>query len=327
MGYPKEILQEALEIVRERGRAAKNQAEERRRRLESELPEFREIETAITGAGLKAASAVFAGAENTGEILKSLMEENLENQKRLRELLTGRNLPPDYLAPAYRCGECSDTGYRNKKLCTCVQELAKKISFERLNAASPLSLCGFEEFKLSFYSDEKDEQRGFSPRDRMGKILQSAKAYARDFTPDSENLLFIGASGLGKTHLSLAIAREVLAKGYGVVYGSAQDLLHKIEQEHFGRADEDTLALLLGCDLLIFDDFGTEFSSPFIQSTVYNIINSRMLERRPTIISTNLTLSEIRKDYHERIVSRLVGGYVIQEFIGKDVRYLKKCKR
>ncbi|MBQ5885131.1 MAG: ATP-binding protein [Clostridia bacterium] len=138
--------------------------------------------------------------------------------------------------------------------------------------------------------------------------------------------MFLGRTGLGKTHLSLSIANVAIDKGFGVIYGSSQNFFNQIQDEAFGRKQGDTLNALLDCDLLILDDFGTEFMSTYISSAIYNIINSRILRSLPTIISTNLSLSEINSQYGERIMSRILGNYVIKQFTGKDIRQIQMLK-
>ena len=145
------------------------------------------------------------------------------------------------------------------------------------------------------------------------------------------NPLFIyGPSGLGKTHLSLAIARAAIGKGFGVIYCSAPNIIGKLEKERFrsarGSADESDV-YLLECDLLILDDLGTEFPTSFSSSTIYNMINSRLMASRPTIISTNLTMRELEKQYSQRLVSRIMGNHVRLEFLGSDVRQKKRLIR
>lgn len=140
-------------------------------------------------------------------------------------------------------------------------------------------------------------------------------------------MLFYGRTGLGKTHLSLAIAHDVLGKGYEVIYDSIINLLEQVEREHFGRAQVDgidTMAILQSVDLLILDDLGAEFQSPFYVSAIYNIINTRLNRGLPTIISTNLEFIDIKKRYEERIVSRLFAVYETMHFIGSDIRLMKK---
>jgi DNA replication protein DnaC len=161
----------------------------------------------------------------------------------------------------------------------------------------------------------------------MTKIYDYCKRYAERFSLLSQSVFMLGDTGLGKTHLSLAIAGKVIEKGYHVLYGSMQDFLRAIEDEHFGRSnhEQDTLRLLLETDLLILDDLGVEFNSEFNVATVYNIINTRLNADRPTIINSNLSVTEIEKKYTKRIVSRLFSNYTCLRFAGNDIRLQKKA--
>jgi DNA replication protein DnaC len=137
-----------------------------------------------------------------------------------------------------------------------------------------------------------------------------------------------GKTGLGKTHLSLAIAARIIEKGFGVVYGSAQNLLRSVEMERFSKdSGTDALNSLLECDLLIVDDLGAEFQTSFTASAVYNIVNTRMLTGRPTIISTNMTTDELKSAYSDKVVSRLIGSYDVLRFFGNDIRDVQRKLR
>jgi DNA replication protein DnaC len=194
-----------------------------------------------------------------------------------------------------------------------------------MNENAQLRLSTFQQFSLDYYRGKQNEQ-GEECYFTMQRIYQVCRKYAAEFSTESPSLLFYGKTGLGKTHLSLAIAAEVLGNGYEVVYDSIINLLQQVEREHFGRdkSEVDTLYLLLHVDLLILDDLGTEFDSPFYVSTVYNIINTRINRGLPTIINTNLDLLSIRRRYEERIVSRLFAVYECMHFEGADIRLLKK---
>jgi DNA replication protein DnaC len=159
----------------------------------------------------------------------------------------------------------------------------------------------------------------------MEGVLRFCRSYAENFGTDSPSILMTGATGLGKTHLSLAIAQSAIDRGFGVIYGSAQNFMLQLERERFGRAPagSESERHLLECDLLILDDLGAEFITPFVISTVYNLINTRLMSGLPTIISTNLTIKELEEKYSPRIVSRIIGSYRVLHFIGKDVRQLK----
>ena len=158
----------------------------------------------------------------------------------------------------------------------------------------------------------------------MKSVYESCRSYADNFGTDSNNLYFYGRTGLGKTHLSLAIANEVIKKGYNVVYGSVINFLNKLEREKFGRADSfETEDILIGADLLILDDLGAEFSTAVATSSLYNIINSRIARGVPTIISSNLNIKEMQDRYPESVASRVIGNYKMVVFDGKDIRQIQ----
>ena len=160
----------------------------------------------------------------------------------------------------------------------------------------------------------------------MENVLEYCQDWARYFTRKSQGLIMLGKTGLGKTHLSLAIAGTVIDRGYNVYYGSVPNIMNKLEKEHFGRnpSDENLLDELCECDLLILDDLGAEFSTQFTVSCIYNIINSRILSGKPTIISTNLTPNELEDKYTQRITSRIIGSYVSLKFMGRDIRQIRR---
>lgn len=186
-----------------------------------------------------------------------------------------------------------------------------------------MTLTRFEDMDLGYYPDEPDPRTGISPRERMRGVLDYCRCYAVDFVPGAQSLLLRGPTGTGKTHVSLAIARTAAEKGCSVVYGPAQQLLRQLENEHFGRMAGDSAETLEACDLLILDDLGTEFSSPFTVSCIYNIINGRMLAGRSTVVSTNLSQQELLARYGEQTTSRITGTFQPLVFSGQDIRQLK----
>ena len=225
----------------------------------------------------------------------------------------------------YDCDICHDSSYVNGKLCECVKLLAKNIIFEQLSQEMPLTDCRFDNFNLNFY-DEDDGNT--NPRKRMTAIFNLCRNYANTFSPENaQNLLFLGDAGLGKTHLTLAMVTEIISKDYDVIYGSAYNLLSAVENEHFSSNSNESYDAMLACDLLVIDDLGTEFTSPYTLSVLYNIINSRILSKKPTVINTNLSLPEIEKRYTPRIASRLIGNYTAKKFFGKDIRQIKAMQQ
>ena len=325
MPYSNNILNQALDRLRERRAGALKAAEYKRSQLHAQCPRLEEIDRELRLIGSSAAlSAIKNG--NTAQSLKSLAERSLELQEEYAALLSELGFTPESLEPVFCCTKCSDTGYieaDNKTvICDCVSKLMSDIACESLNSGSPLELSTFESFSLEYYAD-MPEQGGVSPLSRMSNIYNYCRRYADTFSLSSRSLLMRGATGLGKTHLSLAIANEVMRKGMSVVYASAPDILSRLEREHFTYkydAEQDTYNSLLKCDLLILDDLGTEFMSQFSVAAVYNIFNSRILSGKPTILNTNLTVGELLTAYSQRFVSRIMGSCDRLDFIGEDIR-------
>lgn len=228
----------------------------------------------------------------------------------------------DAFHPAYRCPLCEDTGMKDGVPCSCVADVARRLRREEINAASPLGLCQFASFELVRYSDEVEPELGISPRAYMGKLLNYCKNYAARFNQSSPNLLFMGHTGLGKTHLALAIADAVLEGCHDVLYTSAAALAAQLGREHFDYTNNDEwLAACQEADLLILDDLGTEYITPLTISVLYELINTRMLTHRSTIYTTNITDQNVFvARYTEKVASRMLGGCKMFKFFGVDQR-------
>ncbi len=317
---------QALKIIAQRREKAVDRAQEKRDALVKLAPEYADHEKAIARTSILITKSLLSEGINIEEAMKKIAESNLDHQKRMQEILSENGV--DTIEPDYECKECFDTGFIDGKPCECLLELIKKLRYEKLNSITPLSLCSFDTFDLKHYPEESNSS-GISPRKLMTGIYRRCVDYAENFSLDSDNLLFQGGVGLGKTHLSLAIAKAAIEKGYGVVYGSAQHFLSKIEAEHFGRAatDDNTLELCKSCDLLILDDLGVEFSTAFTIATIHDLIDTRLCAGRPTIISTNLQFDDLEKRYTERMTSRIYGNYKRYQFIGGDVRIKLRIAR
>ena len=313
-----QIYAEAAAGLLERRRSAQMEQERRSDRIEQEIPEIAELNRHFRATCSEILRA--ARGADAQERIRQIGQRSLEADVMMRQLLTAHGLPADYLDVHYTCSACSDTGFVNGVPCECLRKEIGRIGAEHLNEQSGLKLSSFDSFSLSYYRDLPAEQK-----QAMAKNLRTCQNYAADFQPGkSGNLLMIGGTGLGKTHLSLSIAREVLEKGYSVVYDAAGSLLHILEQEQFGRAEQkDTMGLLLECDLLILDDFGTEQDNSFYRSAIYTLFNSRVNSGKAMIVNTNLDHSEIQSRYGDRILSRLLFTSEILHFYGKDIRMQK----
>ena len=319
MAYSKETYKKAeQELAQRRSRALAERENHHRIAVET-VPEILEAEEKMSRAGLATIKAVGMGAADAKEYIQKLSEINLEAQAQRRLLLKSNGFPEDWLDVHYTCKKCEDKGFVSGIMCGCFKELLKSIEYEKLCSKLPVGNCRFDNFKLDYYPDGA----GTSPKKRMESVLNYCKAYAADFSRRSPSLLLYGKTGLGKTHLSLAIAGNAVEEGYGVIYSSAQNLFNKLEKDKFGKADANTEESILDCDLLIIDDLGAEFTTQFTVSALYNIVNSRELEGKPTIISTNLMPEQLTKAYGERIASRILSNYVMLYFDGSDIRQIK----
>lgn len=323
MSYKKSVYLKAKEILSQRKAAAEREAEMRHSAAVALCPEIAKIEREMASHGADVVKAVGMGAD-LDEYIKSLATANLKAQARRKELLKSAGFPEDYLEVKYTCDICKDTGYNKEFYCQCYRKLIRDVAREELGINSPLKKCTFASFRLDRYPDVIDSVIGINQRAHMKNNFEYCKEYAENFTPNSTGLFMYGKTGLGKTHLSLAIANEVLNKGYDVYYGSIQSIMDKLEGEHFGRLPrEDSIKEdILNCDLLIIDDLGTEFSTQFTNAELYNIINSRMLSSLPTIISTNLEMEQVAEKYSQRVASRIMGCADALYFCGKDIRQM-----
>ncbi len=332
MSFSKEMHEKARAEIKNRRNTAEYTASQRKNELSFKYPEFQFIESELAKTGHETVRAFALPKEKAEAELSRIREKNRQLREERKNLLKALNLPEDYLDVKYTCEKCQDTGVVEEydedrrvsygtKLCSCHNELLKKYASEKMSSMTPLELSSFDDFNMDYYP--KSNINGENPHDEMLLVYNSCKDYAENFDTDSPSLYFYGRTGLGKTHLSLAIANEALKKGYNVLYGSVITFLNKIEKEKFGRADSfETEEVLINADLLILDDLGAEFSTPFIVSAIYNIINSRIARGVPTIISSNLNLEELKSRYPESIASRIIGNFTTVEFIGKDIRQI-----
>lgn len=318
-----ELYQAALRTVSARRQRAKAAAQDARAQAEAAVPELRAAEDALRACGVRCA---LAGARGAGraEAAAALAEA----RQKWDALLAASGRSPQALEPKFTCPLCQDTGVAQGKTCQCVRREMQRLRREEIEAMSSLSVTRFDTMKLDYYPNTRDPQTGRSVRQYMAELLADLQDYAAAFDLDSENLMFTGNAGLGKTHAALAVAGAALDKGYDVIYISSPDFFSRVETLHFGSdpaGEKDALLeTVTGADLLILDDLGTEFNSSFVISTLYSLLNDRLGRRRPTILTTNITDGALlEKLYTEKVASR-ISAFVPYRFLGDDIR-LKKA--
>lgn len=277
-------------------------------------PRLSEIDREHAAVGASLVNAALSGGKMLDDLKKHASALTLE-KKLILEKAQVKEPTPD-------CTLCGDTGYVVGKICDCVKRKAAEIMLSELSEEMPIESSRFDNFNLNYYKDE-DGENG-NPRRRMTAILKVCREYVIGFDPKkSKNLLFMGSAGLGKTHLTLAIVSGLIEKGFVPVYGSAENLFSKIEKEKFAGENRGAYESMTNCDLLVIDDLGAEMATSFTKSALYNLVNTRLLSGRPTIINTNLSMKEIETRYTPRISSRLIGSFDAYKFIGNDIRQQK----
>ena len=282
--------------------------------LRAESEKIAAIDEELSGTGL----LLFKTACSGGDIAP-IRKRNQELVKLRREIIRSLGYPEDYTDVHYSCSDCSDTGFiGGERMCHCFREALIKQTILSSGIGNLIESQSFDNFNLDWYKSDEDTYT------RMKANLAAAKSYVKGFKRKKENLLLIGGTGTGKTHISTAIAREIISLGYDVIYDSTQNIVNDFEADKFRSGYSQSVPKsekYLECDLLIIDDLGTEFSSQFTLSCLYNLLNTRQNRGLSTIISTNLSAEQLAQKYEDRIYSRIIGsGCRILAFVGRDHR-------
>ena len=307
MKYPKKLTQRANEILSAQRQAAYAKQTKALDWLVKNHLDIAEAKQKIRVLSAKRGMAIIQG----GEGIAKAEEEIQAAQEHLDSLMAAAGITEADLKPAFTCPLCDDRGFVDGNICSCKQAILNQLVYEQLCDVSPVRECSFENFQLAYY--ERADQAA------MGKVLESCQRYVRGFGSESPNLLFTGAPGLGKTHLSLAIAEGVVNSGRLVMYVSAPHLMDAAALEY--------REIIFGCDLLVIDDLGTELVTRYTQAEIYDLVNTRLNTSCPTIINTNLSMKEIEKNYTSRVASRIGGMYAMVQFKGRDIRLQKRKER
>ncbi len=323
MGYSLEVVTRARARL---AQAREDRESENRQHLAqayTQVPRLREIDMELRKTMAAAAQAAFISGEDARAAMERARVQNLSLQEE-RAILAAEHFEEGFLDDSPICSRCGGHGYVGSSMCECLAELCRQEQKKELSLLSG-GKESFQQFRLDYYPDRFDPQSGANPRQLMDINFRTCRSYAMTFCASSENLLFVGGTGLGKTFLAACIARAVADRGFGVVYEPAAHLFSNLERAKFS-ADEDArreTGKYGQCDLLIVDDLGTEMPGQFVTAALYNLLNDRLLCGKPMLITTNLTIDEIRRRYNPQIASRLEGSFHRLTFLGEDVRVLK----
>ena len=322
MGYNREDYARVKNEFSQKYIAARERAGEKRMEIHGLFPRVREIDALLSRTGMDIMGVISSG-KNTDEQIRLIRERNdallLERGKILRE----GGYPEDYTDIKYDCDKCGDTGFIDTKMCDCMKKALIMAGYESSGIGALMRTQSFENFSLDFY------RAGGNP-EQMKFHLGQLKKFADGFGKDTyKNFLFIGGTGLGKTHLSTSVAKRVIDGGHDVLYVTAVGMIGDYEAKRFGdgRGTGRDVSRYLEAELLIIDDLGTEVTNQFTLACLYDVLNNRINSRKCTIINTNLSVGEIESRYSERIYSRLLGEYIPVLFKGTDIRKQKINKK
>jgi len=316
--YDIQVMEKAKELLRKRRDYAQTSLEARKAEVYKKVPRIKQIDREIADRYRQMVAKAFTGEKVKNSEVKSAAVD-LRAEK--CELLVDAGFPLDYLDLRYECKKCSDTGFVKGQMCSCFIKELNKLSAAESNLSQRMSKETFKNFRLDYYPDDGGSR---SPKAIMSKVFDLCKNYAETFSEESANMFFNGPTGLGKTFLSSCIAGEVIAKGYSVIYDSAQNIIDAFESYKFGKNDApDSVDKYTECDLLIIDDLGTEFITQYSLSVVYTLLNNRINSHKPTIVSSNINGEQMDSYYPKSIVSRLSGEFMTVPFMGSDIRTAK----
>ena len=306
-----------MRVYEERQTRNRHSLEERTARVNQQVEGYRELSDSIAAISVTQGKKLLEGDENALSELKSTLRR-LSAMK--QELLTGAGFPEDYLSPVYDCPDCKDTGYIGSEKRHCCKQAIIDLLYEQSGIRSMLEKENFSSLSYDYYQGEDLE--------RFKKNVTTAKNFIKTFDSDYHNLFFYGTVGTGKSFLSGCIAKELIEKGFSVIYFSAAGLFETLSRNMFDYKNTEELRSLhedlYGCDLLIIDDLGTECINNATASMFFSLLNERHLNQKATIISTNLFLEDIQNRYSERIFSRIMNQYISLKFTGPDIRRLKR---
>ncbi len=291
----------------------------------TQIPRLKELDDAISSLSVEKCRLLLNGDTNAVEELKESVDAM---SKEKQDLLTSHGYPADYLEMHYTCPDCQDTGYIGTEKCHCFRQAVADLLYAQSHLSSVLEEENFSTFSLDYYSDSHlDPLTGKSAKQSARTALAACQEFVDTFSQKFDNILLYGDTGVGKTFLTHCIAKALLESACSVLYFSAARLFDCFSQNAYNRGKDenaDTLEHIYGCDLLIIDDLGTELPNAFTTSQLFTCLNERILRKKSTVISTNLSMKKLEETYGARIFSRISSNYTMLHLVGDDIRIQKK---
>lgn len=323
----KSVLKElSIEYERKRDRQIRDQ-KSRIEKVYKKVPAIKRIDEDIFKTGLSMSKYIIGNPDNYKDSMEEAKTQIQSLKMEKAYLMTESNIPADYMDIIYDCKICKDTGYLdNGKQCNCLKQALVSRAYQMSNLENVLQKENFKNFNIDIFKDEPFENEIMTPRENMMDIVGIAEGFINNFNENNgDNLLFYGTTGLGKTFLCNCIAKSLLDKNRIVIYQTAFTILEIIEKHRFGRGNKEfndyQYGLLFEADLLVIDDLGTEVANTFTNAEIFNIVNTRIISGKKTLISTNLTPKEISETYTDRVFSRILDKFIPLKFYGYDLRW------
>ncbi len=308
---------EIMRAYEEKREDARRRVLENKRKVRSTIPEYGQIEDRITDLAMECADKALDGDKECVADMRSRIETLTARQA---QLLRENGFADDFLEEKYECPDCKDTGYTpDRKKCHCLRQTMLRYMYRQSNIEEVLQRENFDTLRYDLYTDDESE--------KMREIIDKCKSFADDFGNRYENILLLGNVGVGKTFLTNCMAKEILDRGYSVIYFTSMRLFDTLSRELFGSEEErswEVLDDLFTCDLLIIDDLGTESVNSFVSSRLFDVLNERDIRKRSTVISTNLSYKDMKDRYSERNFSRIFGNYSVLNPVAADLRVRMK---
>lgn len=323
----KQIIDNIMTDYNKKRLKAAHDADIKKEKLFEKIPPLEEIEKEIKLTSIKMSKLFLLKPEDLEEQILNLKQKIEELKKQRKEIYEENNIPEDYLSIRYECMKCNDTGYlTDGKRCSCLNKQIINNLYTMSNMVHMLDKENFNTFDINIFSNEVYKNEKLTPRQNMYYILEISEDFCYNFNETNMNLLLYGSTGLGKTFMCNCIANALISKEISVLYQTAFSLFEIVENHKFNKQNETegnliNYNMIFECELLIIDDLGTEVGNSFTNAELFNIINERLITNKKTIVSTNLSLEQLRDTYSERITSRVFNNFVPLKFYGDDLRY------